>query len=186
MEVGDVVITEGVGPLRHITRTASTETVVPPLNFDMVAPGVYRSGHPNERNFSFLKRLNLKSIIYLANDDYRENVVQWAHREGIRIFHHRVTMNKEPFTEMDEDEVASALTHILDERHLPVLIHCNKGKYRVGCVVGCIRRLQRWSHISLLEEYARFAGEKMSDEEFIERFDLSRVKLDPEHCPSWL
>ena len=76
MEVGDVVITEGVRPLRHITRTASTETVVPPLNFDMVAPGVYRSGHPNERNFSFLKRLNLKSIIYLANDDYRENVVQ--------------------------------------------------------------------------------------------------------------
>ena len=95
-------------------------------------------------------------------------------------------MNKEPFTEMDEDEVASALTHILDERHLPVLIHCNKGKYRVGCVVGCIRSLQRWSHISLLEEYARFAGEKMSDEEFIERFDLSRVKLDPVHCPSWL
>jgi len=186
MEVGDVVITEGVGPLRHITRTASTETVVPPLNFDMVAPGVYRSGHPNERNFGFLKRLNLKSIIYLANDDYRENVVQWANRQGIRIFHHRVTMNKEPFTEMDEDEVASALTHILDERHLPVLIHCNKGKYRVGCVVGCIRRLQRWSHISLLEEYARFAGEKMSDEEFIERFDLSRVKLDPVHCPSWL
>ena len=175
MEVGDVVITEGGGPLRLITRTASTETVVPPLNFDMVAPGVYRSGHPNERNFGFLKRLNLKSIIYLANDDYRENVVQWAHREGIHIFHHRVTMNKEPFTEMDEDEVASALTHILDER-----------QYRVGCVVGCIRRLQRWSHISLLEEYARFAGEKMSDEEFIERFDLSRVKLDPVHCPSWL
>lgn len=185
MDVG-IVGAESVGPLRSLARTASNEIVVPPLNFDMVAPGVYRSGHPNERNFSFLRRLNLKSIMYLANDDYRENVVHWARSEGIQIFHHRVTMNKEPFTEMDEDEVARALAHVLDERNLPVLVHCNKGKYRVGCLVGCIRRLQSWSRISLLEEYARFAGEKMSDEEFIERFDLTRVKLDPEHCPSWL
>ena len=184
--VGTQAVPVRVGPLRSLARYSSSEIIVPPLNFDMVAPGVYRSGHPNERNFSFLKRLNLKSIIYLANDDYRENVVRWAQKEGIRIFHHRVTMNKEPFTEMDEQEVASAVAHVLDERNLPVLVHCNKGKYRVGCLVGCIRRLQRWSHISILEEYSRFAGEKMADEEFIEMFDLTQVKLDPTHSPAWL
>lgn len=37
--------------------------IVPPLNFDMVAGGVYRSGHPNERNYGFMRRLGLKSIM---------------------------------------------------------------------------------------------------------------------------
>ena len=147
------------------SATASREVVVPPLNFDMVAAGVYRSGHPNERNFSFLRRLNLKSIVYLATDDYRQNMAEFARAEGLRVFHHRVNMNKEPFTEMDEGEVASALEHVLDKRNLPVLVHCNKGKYRVGCLVGCLRRLQGWSHTSILEEYARFAGDKIADEE---------------------
>ncbi|PKI82343.1 protein-tyrosine-phosphatase [Malassezia vespertilionis] len=182
--VGDVP--PALRRMRTNVLQARQEMVVPPLNFDMVAPGVYRSGHPNERNFGFLKRLQLRSIVYLASDEYRPNVLQWAKREGLRIFHHRVNMNKEPFTEMDEGEVASALVHVLDQRHLPVLVHCNKGKYRVGCLVGCVRRLQGWSHINILEEYARFAGDKIADEEFIEMFDLSRVQLDPEHKPAWL
>ncbi|KOS13727.1 protein tyrosine phosphatase [Malassezia pachydermatis] len=177
---------ESAGVRHTLWRPKTSEVIVPPLNFDMVAPGVYRSGHPNERNFSFLKRLNLKSIMYLASDDYRDNMVQWARREGIQVFHHRVAMNKEPFAEMDETEVASALAHLLDVRNLPVLVHCNKGKYRVGCLVGCVRRLQGWSHISILEEYARFAGDKIADEEFIEMFDLSRVQLDAAHRPTWL
>ena len=42
---------------------AAQALVVPPLNFDMVAAGVYRSGHPNERNFEFMRRLGLRSIM---------------------------------------------------------------------------------------------------------------------------
>jgi len=43
---------------------ASRDTiVVPPINFSLVAPDVYRSGHPNRRNFSFLRRLKLKGIM---------------------------------------------------------------------------------------------------------------------------
>jgi hypothetical protein len=35
----------------------------PPPNFGMVAEGVYRSGYPTPKNFSFLKSLKLKSIL---------------------------------------------------------------------------------------------------------------------------
>ena len=38
--------------------------MVPSLNFDMVAPNVYRSGHPNNTNLKFLHKLKLKSIMY--------------------------------------------------------------------------------------------------------------------------
>jgi tyrosine-protein phosphatase SIW14 len=37
--------------------------LIPPLNFAMVAKGVYRSGYPNQKNFPFLKKLGLKSIL---------------------------------------------------------------------------------------------------------------------------
>jgi tyrosine-protein phosphatase SIW14 len=39
--------------------------LVPPLNFALVGPGVYRSGYPNRKNFEFLKKLQLKSILYV-------------------------------------------------------------------------------------------------------------------------
>lgn len=44
--------------------------LVPPLNFAMVAPGVYRSGHPNKQNFSFLRKLGLKTIMCVTREKY--------------------------------------------------------------------------------------------------------------------
>lgn len=68
--------------------------------------------------------------------------------------------------------IRTALAVVLDRSHHPVLIHCNQGKHRTGCVVGCVRRAQRWSLISIFEEYRRFAGDKarVVDQQFIERF----------------
>ena len=37
--------------------------IVPPINFSLVATGVYRSGHPNKKNFGFLRTLNLRSVM---------------------------------------------------------------------------------------------------------------------------
>jgi len=167
--------------------TPTSHIVVPPLNFDVVAAGVYRSGHPNERNFDFMQRLGLRSIMYLANEDYRENVSGWAQASGLKIFHLPLETNKEPFAEMDAGHVAQALSAVVDKRNLPMLIHCNKGKYRVGCLVGCLRRLQGWSHTSIFEEFARFAGtNKIADQEFIEVFDLTQVTIEDEFKPDWL
>jgi Tyrosine phosphatase family len=42
---------------------------MPPMNFGMVADDLYRSGAPNELNFPFLEKLQLKKIIFLAPDD---------------------------------------------------------------------------------------------------------------------
>lgn len=90
-----------------------------------------RSGHPNERNYGFLRRLKLKSIMYIANEDYRPSISAFAESQGIQVFHHRVSVNKEPFGEMEEDHVAHALSNLLDARNHPILVHCNKGKVSV-------------------------------------------------------
>lgn len=54
-------------------------------------------------------------------------------------------------------------------------------QHRTGCLVGCFRKLQRWCLSSIFDEYQRFAGTKarVSDQRFIELFDISSLKHLP-------
>ena len=65
----------------------------------------------------------------------------------------------------------------LDRRNHPILIHCNKGKHRTGCLVGVLRRLQHWSFAAIFDEYRRYSNPKSRtmDMHCIELFDLRRV-----------
>lgn len=59
-----------------------------------------------------------------------------------------------------QESFQRALAIILDRRNHPILIHCNKGKHRTGCLVACLRKVQGRSLTSILEEYRRFTGKK--------------------------
>ncbi|KAH8548107.1 tyrosine phosphatase family-domain-containing protein [Umbelopsis sp. PMI_123] len=142
--------------------------LVPPLNFAMVAPGVYRSGHPNRQNFPFLRKLGLKTVMYFAMEDLTPDMEQFMQEEGIEIFHYRTEGNKEPFQEISTEDINHAL-------------------HRIGCLVGCLRKIQRWSKTSIFDEYRRFADTKvLADLEFIETFDEESVPYDRSHKPFWL
>lgn len=136
---------------------------VPPLGFAMVAPGVYRSGHPNHCNFAFLDGLQLKSIMYLCVDNYRPHTFNWAQDRGLKIFHYRIDSYKHPNSPSSEfhDEVmyAEAIKQILDQRNLPILIHCNKGKHRVGTLCALLRIIQGWDKAAVRSEWDKFLGE---------------------------
>ena len=88
---------------------------------------------------------------------------------------------------MDKEMIIKALQLTLDTRNHPILIHCNKGKHRVGCVMGILRKLQNWSITSIFDEYRRFAGTKtrIADQELIELFDGPLV-YEEDFKPSWL
>jgi len=97
--------------------------------------------------------------------------------------------NKEPFVYIPEEVIVKAVTELLDVRNYPILIHCNKGKHRTGVVVGCLRRVQKWSLSSIFDEYRRYASGKarMLDQQFIELFDVSSIpKLKADELPKWL
>ena len=70
-----------------------------------------------------------------------------------------------------------------------MLIHCNKGKHRTGCLIGCLRKLQDWSLTTIFDEYRRFSFPKSRsmDQEFIELFDVNMVwdLLQHEGPTSW-
>ncbi|KAJ2559674.1 tyrosine-protein phosphatase siw14 [Coemansia sp. RSA 1933] len=163
------------------------ELIVPPLNFAMVAPGVYRSGFPNPRSHPFLLQQRLRTVIYVFDGDNQEYHQQFIDAHGINFKHFRVAANKEPFVEMDHALVAQILADVLDTRNHPVLLHCNRGIRRVGCLVGCIRKLQGWAMTAIFDEYQRFSGTKIrvADQEFIEVFKAP-VHIDQQHHPAWL
>ncbi|KGN47970.1 probable tyrosine-protein phosphatase DSP4 isoform X1 [Cucumis sativus] len=87
----------------------------------------------------------------------------------------------EPFVNIPDYTIREVLKIILDVRNRPVLIHCKRGKHRTGCVVGCFRKVQKWCLSSVFDEYQRFAAAKarVSDQRFIELFDISELKLLP-------
>lgn len=151
---------------------------VPPLNFSMVDNGIFRSGFPNSSNFPFLQTLGLRSIIYLCPEPYPEANEEFLKSNGIRLFQFGIDGCKEPFVNIPDETIRDALKVLLDTRNHPLLIHCKRGKHRTGCLVGCLRKLQRWCLSSVFDEYQRFAAAKarVSDQRFMEKFDISNLK----------
>ncbi|XP_041003037.1 tyrosine-protein phosphatase DSP1-like [Juglans microcarpa x Juglans regia] len=154
---------------------------IPPLNFSMVDNGIFRSGFPDSANFSFLQTLGLRSIICLCPEPYPAANMEFLKSNGIKLFQFGIEGYKEPFVNIPENTIREALKVVLDIRNHPVLIHCKRGKHRTGCLVGCLRKLQRWCLTSVFDEYQRFAAAKarVSDQRFMELFDVSSLKHMP-------
>ncbi|KAJ4830650.1 putative tyrosine-protein phosphatase dsp4 [Turnera subulata] len=154
---------------------------VPPLNFAMVDNGIFRSGFPDSANFTFLKSLALRSVIYLCPEPDPEANNVFLRANGIRLYQFGIEMCKEPFVNIPEETIREAMKILIDVNNHPVLIHCKRGKHRTGCLVGCLRKLQKWCLSSIFDEYQRFAGAKarVSDQRFIELFDISSLKNTP-------
>jgi tyrosine-protein phosphatase OCA1 len=74
------------------------------------------------------------------------------------------------------------------ENHYPLCLMDSVGRNRVGIVVGCLRKLQRWNLTSIFEEYRRYAGSKVRvlSEQFIELFDTDLVTFSNARVPAWL
>lgn len=164
--------------------------MLPPENFAMVTSFVYRSSFPKRKNFPFLKSLGLKSVLTLILEDYPEQNLEFLQAEGIKFFQFGIPGNKEPFIQIPDDKIVAALAVIMDARNHPMLIHCNKGKHRTGCLIGCLRKVQQWSHTAIFDEYRRYSFPKSRsmDQQYIEAFDgLQAIwqSVDARYLPSW-
>jgi len=62
-------------------------TLVPPIRFAYVNPGLSRGAYPTLRNFRFLSRLQLKTIISLTPEPPIPDLVLFAEMAGIKLLH---------------------------------------------------------------------------------------------------
>ncbi|ODV93025.1 hypothetical protein PACTADRAFT_22109, partial [Pachysolen tannophilus NRRL Y-2460] len=151
--------------------------VTPPENFAFVCGEVYRSSFPKEENFEFLKKLKLKSVICLIPEEYPSENLNFLQEYNINFFQIGMSGNKEPFVKIKPELVERALKIVLNPEHQPILVHCNRGKHRTGCLIGCIRKLQKWSLSMIFDEYRKFSypKERPLDQQFIEMFDDDEI-----------
>lgn len=175
-----------------------------PDNFAMVYPDVYRSSFPNKKHYAFLKNLGLKTVLTLVQEDYPAENKAFFKQNGTRFIQigipgnkvcswpHRLTCPdflhpQEPFVCIPDERIREALSVVLDKRNHPLLIHCNKGKHRTGCLVGCLRKMQCWSNTAVFDEYRRFSFPKsrQMDQLFIELFQPDWKCVDAAQLPEW-
>ncbi|OJJ53150.1 hypothetical protein ASPSYDRAFT_62318 [Aspergillus sydowii CBS 593.65] len=160
-----------------------------PANFGEVAKGIYRSAFPQSWNLPALKVLKLRTIITLVEEPFPQNHLDFLKENDIN--HHCIPFiaNKDVSVKTPDGVVNTILRIMLDKANHPMLIHCNKGKHRTGCVTGCFRKLQGWEKQDIVDEYIRFSRPKQRplDEAFIEAFDPSNLSHLAQTCgaKSW-
>ena len=96
------------------------------------------------------------------------------------IKHHKIHIlaNKDGAVYTKDETVNEVVKRMLDKENSPILIHCNKGKHRTGCVTACFRKVTGWSLNACIEEYRKYSAPKSRelDVDFITRFDPSVMK----------
>lgn len=159
------------------TDSQASEPLAPPENFSPVVNQIYRSSFPQPANFPFLKKLKLKSVLCLIPEDYPESHRDFFRQEGIELFQLGMSGNKEPFVIISSELITEAMKIVLNPANHPILIHCNRGKHRTGCLIGVLRRLQGWSLTIIFDEYRKFAApkERPMDQQFIELYNCSNI-----------
>ncbi|KAF7506189.1 hypothetical protein GJ744_012169 [Endocarpon pusillum] len=147
-----------------------------PTNFHPIGPGIYRSSYPQPAHFSALKTYRFKTIITLAPDPLPVANTAFMVLTGIKHHHIAVLANKDPVVSTPAATVARILRLMLDKRNHPMLIHCNKGKHRTGCIAACFRKVTGWTDEACIAEYERHAAPKdrALDKLFIRRFEPPR------------
>ena len=65
--------------------------------------------------------------------------------------------------DIPQQTMQSILGVVLDKSCYPVLIHCNQGRHRTGCVIAAARKVAGWSVDSALQEYRSFAEPKVRE-----------------------
>lgn len=153
------------------------ESLCPPENFAPVINKIYRSSFPQPNNFAFLKKLKLKLVLCLIPEEYPSIHEEFFKSQGIKLFQLGMSGNKEPFVKIPHDLITEAIKIVIDPKNQPILIHCNRGKHRTGCLVGVLRRLQQWSFTIIFDEYRKFAApkERPMDQQFIELYDETEL-----------
>jgi hypothetical protein len=93
-------------------------------------------------------------------------------------------------SDLTSEMVIAALGYILDERSYPLVLMCPTGTLQTSVVVGCLRKLQRWTLSSIVEECDCFVlppAIKVQRRvvEFIEEFALEECFTDPKLRSIW-
>lgn len=165
-----------VAKVLEASKAAGKQVGGRPLNFGTVIPGVYRSSFPQAEDHEYLKPLQLRTIVTLVKKDYPDGFKEFMQENGIR--HVIIDMKGTKKVEISHEIMQSILKVVLDSANHPLLMHCNHGKHRTGCVTAVIRHLSGWEVENVVAEYRNYAEPKARecDINYIRQYRVSDLE----------
>jgi tyrosine-protein phosphatase SIW14 len=137
-------------------------------NSAQVSPVLYRSGQPTRAGFEEFKARGVRAVVNIRTVHDDRAVVESL---GMRYFHVPVS----PFDPRDQ-EMEQIMRLVLDPANQPVLVYCQTGSDRTGCVVGVYRIVvQGWTHKAAIRELDDYGYLP-----FLWRIPLYLCRINPE------
>ena len=167
----------------------------PPFRFSTINPKLYRGAYPTLRNFRFLHRLGLKSILSLVPEVPTVDLAKFARLCDTNLIHIQVI--RTGTLSSLAASLSRALNILLNAENYPIYIHCLDGRRVTSLLVLLLRRLQMWAPQATFSEYWKYQYpnqrmvpvlselERITRE--IEKFALEINEFTvPQSVPSWL
>jgi tyrosine-protein phosphatase OCA6 len=133
----------------------SLPPLVPPFNYALVEEGLHRGAYPTLKNFRFLRRLRLSTIISLTPEEPNVDLVEFCTAEDISLKHISVEKFQESVT-ITAPMIAKVINLLVSTASLPVYIHCLDGANNTSLVIAVLRKLQNWKTSAIFAEFSRF------------------------------
>jgi len=147
--------------------------LIPPFRFARVEDGLFRGAYPSLKNFRFLRRLHLRTIVSLLPSAPSDDLKEFCLHENIRLIFIHVEKFEENVT-FTPQLLARIVTILGDQHNLPLFIHCLDGGHNTGLVIMALRLLQGWNMSVIFTEFCRYVktGEISREEsQFLESFN---------------
>ncbi|KAG6541418.1 hypothetical protein Mapa_017196 [Marchantia paleacea] len=155
--------------------------LIPPFRYAIVEESFFRGAYPTIKNYRFLRRLHLKTIVSLTPEPHpNRDMREFCEHEGITNRHFYVDKFQDVVT-LSNAKVLQILQIIIRPENLPLYLHCLDGTHVAGLVVMCFRKLQSWNLSTSAAEFCSFqkSGEISREEsQFVEAFK-GEIEIPP-------
>lgn len=119
-------------------------------NLARVNSDLYRGGQPSKEGIAELKKLGIRTVIDLRDDDERSRKER-GHVIGVGMQFVNIPMGN--WSRPDYKTIASIMGEIAKRENQPVFVHCRRGSDRTGTVIAIYRIVHNgWTAEQALEE----------------------------------
>jgi len=136
---------------------ATAPALIPPFRFSTVQQGLYRGAYPTLKNFRFLRRLGLRTIVSVIPEPPTSDLADFCAGEKIALHHFYAEKFTSDNVTVSPTTAAQILELLVQQQNLPLYIHCLDGANVTGIVVMILRKLQNWTKLATVSEFCRQA-----------------------------
>ncbi|TYZ62288.1 hypothetical protein PybrP1_006969 [[Pythium] brassicae (nom. inval.)] len=165
----------------------SAPALIPPFRFSSVQQGLFRGAYPTLKNFRFLQRLRLRSIVSVTPEPPTADLAAFCAAENVALHHFYAEKFTSDNVTVSPATVSQILQLLVKQEHLPLYLHCLDGANVTGIIIMVLRKLQNWTKVATVSEFCRFTrdhGIEKDESEYLAAF--SEEVVVTADVPKWL